>query len=236
MPKYLGNSNRLLTQLTPSVRDSLIKLGDWSPLEFKELLAEQGKPIKHVYFPTSGVISLVSVVHGEKVDTVESGTIGREGLMGVPAILGARQAPTSAIVQVPGHALRIEAKKFLAALRKNDDLRDLLLLYTNALMAMVAQSAACNRAHEVVARMARWLLMTHDRVDGDDFPLTQEFLGQMLGVRRPAVNIAGRQLQADGYIQYTRGRIRILDRKSLEEVSCGCYAFVERIMATVRLR
>jgi CRP-like cAMP-binding protein len=174
-------------------------------------------------------------MHGKKADAIESGTVGREGLVGVPSILGAKLAPTTAFAQVPGRALCIETNSFLEVVKQEHELLDLFLLYTNALMAMIAQSAACNRAHEVVARMARWLLMTHDRVDGDEFPMTQEFLAQMLGVRRPAINAAGRQLQSEGYIRYSRGRIRVSDRAGLEAVSCECYDHVERIMATVRL-
>jgi CRP-like cAMP-binding protein len=207
---------------------------DLVEIAFKEPLYSQEKPITHVYFPTSGVVSLVREME-EDGWSVECGTIGREGLVGIPAFLGAKRAPGRAFVQVPGFALRMETPKFQAAARRSEKLRSLLMLYANALMSMIAQTAACNRSHPVEARMARWLLMTHDRVDGPDFPLTQDFLGQMLGVRRPSVNGAGRHLQSRKLIKYTRGRITILDRAGLEKMSCECYAQVAKQMKSIGL-
>ena len=127
----------------------------------------------------------------------------------------------------------METKKFLAATDKSDVLHALLLRYSYAVMMMTAQNAACNRVHKLEARMARWLLMTRDRVDSDDFPLTQEFLGQMLGVHRPAVSLAGATLQKAGLIRYTRGRITVVDRDGLEAVSCECYARIREQHARV---
>ncbi|MFZ5890273.1 MAG: Crp/Fnr family transcriptional regulator [Myxococcota bacterium] len=234
MTKQKESSNDILQQLNAADRAKVDVHLEPVPMAFKETLFEFNKPIKYVYFPTSGVASLVTDMR-EGGDIVETGTIGREGMVGIPAFLGASRAPGRAFVQVPGAALRMETKELLATVARIDALRQLLLLYTNALMSMVAQSAACNRAHAIEARMARWLLTTHDRVDGDEFPLTQEFIGQMLGVRRPAVNIAGRSLQAAELITYSRGKIRILDRPGLEEVSCECYRVVAKQMQTVRL-
>lgn len=233
MTKPADPSNDILRQLAPA---DLAKLGrnlEPVPLEFKEVLFEVNKPIKYVYFVTSGVASLVTDMRDGGV--VETGTIGREGFVGVSAFLGATRAAGNAFVQVAGTALRMETKQLLAAVAQVDSLRRLLLLYTNALISMIGQSAACNRVHAIEARLARWLLMTHDRVDGDEFPLTQEFIGNMLGVRRPAVNVAGRSLQAAKLISYSRGKIRILDRRGLEELSCECYRTVVKQMQTVRL-
>lgn len=233
MAKSTRHENHLLQQLSRPEYAAL--RADFEPvaLDFKEPLHVQGKPIRHVYFPISGVVSLI--VEVKQSTSIESGTIGREGMVGIPAFLGAKSAPNRALVQVPGSALRMETAKLQVAVRESDELRTLLMLYTNALMSMVAQSAACNRAHLVEQRLARWLLMTHDRVDGAEFPVTQEFLGQMLGVRRPAVNTAGRFLHERELIRYTRGRITILDRASLERVSCECYAVVAAHMRSIRL-
>jgi CRP-like cAMP-binding protein len=226
-------ANHLLRQLSVAERSALQPYLEEVDLLFKEELFEQNEPMGHIYFPTAGVLSLVTLM---KDDVIETGTIGREGFLGVPALLGARLSPGRAFVQVQGSALRMKTRDMPAALDETGKLRSLLLLYSNALMAMIAQSAACNRVHDVDERMARWLLMTHDRVDGDDFLLTQSFLGCMLGVRRPTVNVAGRRLQAQGYIRYTRGRIHITDRRGLEGASCECYAFVTKIMSGVRVR
>jgi CRP-like cAMP-binding protein len=234
MPKQNHRDNYLLSQLTARERAKLDPELEAISLEFKESLYEFNKPIKHVYFLTSGVASLVTdLTNGGGV--VETGTIGREGMVGVPAFLGASRAPGRAFMQVPGAALRMESERLRSAVAEIDALRQLLLLFTNALISMVAQSAVCQRGHRVEARMARWLLMTHDRVDGDEFPLTQEFLGHMLGVRRPSVNSAGRALQATGLIKYRRGKITILDRSGLEAACCDCYQLVNRQLRNVRL-
>lgn len=235
MAKLNEPANHLLRQLSPADRGKLQKELDPVSLDFKESLYEHDKPIRSVFFVTSGVVSLVTEME-EGGGVVETGTIGPEGFVGIPALLGARRAPGRAFVQVPGTGLRKETERFLAMVDRMASLRQLLLLYTNALISMVAQSAACNRAHPIEARMARWLLMTHDRVARDEFPLTQEFLGQMLGVRRPSVNVAGRTLQAAGLIRYARGKITVLDRAGLEEASCECYRMITEQMLRVRLR
>jgi CRP-like cAMP-binding protein len=218
--------NRILKLLS---RTELERLGpDLEPvtLSFKEPLHEQGKRIKHLYFPNSGVISLVTDVSGGEI--VETGTVGREGVAGIGAFLGMPNATGRALCQVPGDGIRLRVEALNAELDRGGSLGPILLRYTNAMMAMLAQGAACNRAHALEQRMCRWLLMTRDRVDSDDFPLTQEFIAQMLGVRRPTVSLAGATLQRAGLIKYSRGRIMILDRPGLEEASCECYAFVHQ--------
>jgi CRP-like cAMP-binding protein len=191
------------------------------PLSFKETLYEQDERINHIYFPESGVVSLVTDLQDD--GTVETGTVGNESVVGVPAFLGMTAASGRAICQIPGAATRIPVKAMVEERKQNTMLADLVFRAVNATMSMLAQTAACNRAHSVDERMARWLLMTHDRVDGDEFPLTQEFLSQMLGVRRPSVNTAGLGLQHAGLIRYSRGKITIVDRKGLEGSSCECY-------------
>jgi CRP-like cAMP-binding protein len=215
--------NRILGLLSPSELNRL----DFETvtLSFKEPLHEQGKPIRYLYFPNSGVISLVTdVKNGQPVET---GTIGREGVAGIGAFLGMPNATGRAFCQIPGEAVRIRAGAVKAEAERGGSIGPILLRYTHALMAMLAQSAACNRSHTLEQRTCRWLLMTHDRVDEDDFPLTQEFLAQMLGVRRPSVSQTGIALQQAGLIRYSRGRITVLDRRGLEDRSCECYAFVQ---------
>ena len=217
--------NRLLGLLPE--RESLTLRRYLEPVEmaFKEPVFANGKPIHHVYFPVRGVISLVMDL--EEGVSVEAGTIGREGMVGLNVFLNVPRSPWRAFCQIPGDALRMPAQDFLSEVRESEALTLILFRYTNAMVASLAQTAACNRAHTLEERMCRWLLTTRDRVDSDDFPLTQEFLGQMLGVRRPSVSLAGIALQNAGLIHYTRGRITILDRKGIEEASCECYEIVK---------
>jgi CRP-like cAMP-binding protein len=216
------NANELLRRLPPADYGKLADELEPVPLEFKETLYEQGKPISHVYFPTSGVVSLITLLTRTD-EPIETGTVGREGMVGLPTFLEAPVAPGRALCQVPGSAVRMRSDRFLLCVKRIDALRTLLLRYTNVLITMIAQTAACNRAHDIRARMARWLLMTHDRVDEDEFPMTQEFLGYMLGVRRPAVSMAGAALRREGLIKYARGKLTIVDRGRLEKFACECY-------------
>jgi CRP-like cAMP-binding protein len=227
MTRRTKHPNLLLRRLSSSDLAVLEPDLEPAPLSFKQTLHEQGNAIKHVYFVTSGVVSVVTLLT-EHEEIVETGTIGREGFVGVSALLGAKVAAARALCQVPGDSVRMEIEAFHDAVDRIDRLRGLLMLYTHALLAMTAQSAGCIGVHPVEARMARWLLMTHDRVDGSEFPLTQEFLSQMLGVHRPAVNVAGQALQKAGLIAYMRGRVKILDRAGLEAASCECYEHVRR--------
>jgi CRP-like cAMP-binding protein len=219
------DANELLRRLTPADYAKLAGELEPVPLEFKETLYEQGKPISHVYFPTSGVVSLITILTRSD-EPIETGTVGREGMVGLPSFLQAAVAPGRALCQVPGSALRIPSNRFLSCVKRIESLRTLLLRYTNVLIAMIGQTAACNRVHDIRARTARWLLMTRDRVDGDEFPMTQEFLGHMLGVRRPAVSTVGAALQREGLIKYARGKITVVDRDGLQQVACECYEHI----------
>ncbi|HUQ04705.1 MAG TPA: Crp/Fnr family transcriptional regulator [Kofleriaceae bacterium] len=222
--RRLQSPNLLLRRIGGAEYDAFARELEPVALTFKETLYEQDRPIKQVYFPTSGMVSLVTRMKDGR--QIETGTVGREGVVGIPAILGATRAPGRAFCQVEGSALRMPLDAFVAVTRRSERVRAVVLLYANVLMAMMAQSAACNRSHGIEARMARWLLITLDRVDGQEFPLTQEFLAQMLGVGRPAVNAAGRSLQSAGLIEYSRGTVTVLDRAGLERLSCECYAHV----------
>ena len=201
-------------------------------LDFKRVLYEQDGLVKDIYFPESGVVSMVTVLGDGEM--VEAATTGYEGLTGVPAIFGRGRSPYRVIVQVAGHGVSMPASVVIEEHKRGESaLIEGIHAYINFLVAMLGQNAACNRMHTVESRMARWLLMTHDRVDVDEFPLTQEFLGQMLGVQRPTVNIAGSTLQKAGFIAYSRGRIAISDRAGLEEAACECYAHLSRQLALI---
>lgn len=193
------------------------------------MLQEQGEPLEHVYFPESGVVSIVTTL--ESGDMIETGTVGSEGFVGVSAVLGVEFAPSRAFCQVKGAALRLPLRVVRAEYDQGTMWFKLLLRYVHFLHAFTAQSAACNRMHNVDARMSRWLLMTHDRVPGDTFQLTQEFLAQMLGVARPTVNIAAGALQRAGFVNYTRGQLTVVDRAGLESGACECYARTKELLA-----
>ncbi|HEX2717910.1 MAG TPA: Crp/Fnr family transcriptional regulator, partial [Gemmatimonadaceae bacterium] len=180
-------------------------------------------PITHVYFPETCVVSLISTLHHG--GAVEVGTVGCEGMAGLPVFLADNESPMRAIVQIPGAALRVDAEYFARATAVGR-LHVLLLRYTQAFLTQVAQTAACNAAHLVEERCARWLLATRDRVDGDTFPLTHEFLAFMLGVRRAGVTVAMQALQDAGLVRYGRGWVTIVNRGGLEAASCECYATV----------
>ncbi|MBZ9936946.1 Crp/Fnr family transcriptional regulator [Mesorhizobium sp. BR1-1-16] len=217
--------NKLLSKIPQQELEALIPNFDRVQLPLKMVLHEQLEPIEHVYFVERGVVSMVN--EPEDGDIVEFATIGPEGMAGFPVLLNTPSVPNRAMVQIPGEALRMRVRDFQRALPHSPVLNRLLLRYLMALLNQVAQGASCNRLHEVSARCARWLLQTHDRVEGDTFPLTQEFLAQMLGVHRPSVSVAAAALQTGGLIQYGRGSITITDRKGLEAASCNCYELIK---------
>lgn len=192
----------------------------------QKVLHEPLEPIDEVHFITRGVVSLVKDL--DEGETIEVATVGPEGMIGTTLALGTQSSDQRAIVQVPGEAFYMKASAFKATIKASPKLQNVIMRYTVALLNQVAQSAACNRVHTVDERCARWLLMTHDRVKSDKFPLTQEFLGQMLGVHRPTISVAAAMLQKAGYIHYVRGIITIEDRKGLEKASCGCYRAISK--------
>jgi CRP-like cAMP-binding protein len=194
-------------------------------LEVRHMLLEADKPFRHVFFVQSGVMSVIA--RGTKKEQLEVATVGSEGMVGLPAFLGSKHSAMTAFAQIPGEALRMPVERFMRHCEEIAQLRQAMLRYTQAFITQIAQNSACNRLHPVQERCARWLLLTHDRVDSDEFPLTQEFLAQMLGVRRPSVTVAAGALQQAGLIEYTRGSIRVVDRAGLEEASCECYSIVE---------
>jgi CRP-like cAMP-binding protein len=191
-------------------------------LEYRQPLYAANERIDWVYFLVEGVASLVNTMANGA--SAEVGTIGNEGMVGLPIVLGDRMAPTTAYVQVPGTGWRLPAAALKAEMARSERARTVMLHYAHAFFNQVAQSAACNHFHNIEQRCCRWLLMTHDRVQSDQFLLTQEFLGMMLGVRRSSVTAAASALKDKRLIEYTRGKVTVLDRAGLEARSCECYA------------
>lgn len=223
-PNPVKIANSLLAALPNKDYQRLIPNLERVSLVFGETMYEPGAVIRHVYFPEDSLISLLTLVEGHLA--LEVGLIGREGMLGVSLALGVDIAPVRALVQGNGTALRMSTARFMKELQRSPALEKEIFLYTHALMAQVTQTAACNRFHVVESRLARWLLMTRDRVKSDEFRLTQEFLAHMLGVRRVGVTKAASALQRKKLISYSRGNIRILDLKNLEAASCPCYQIV----------
>ena len=194
-------------------------------LTFGKVLYEPGDPIRHVYFPDAALVSLLTLADGHLA--LEVGLIGREGMLGIPLVLGHNVSSVRALVQGSGTAMRMASAQFRKEFRLSLPLQQELYRYTHTLMAQISQTAACNRFHVVETRLARWLLMTHDRVKSDQFRMTQEFLGHMLGVRRVGVTKAAQALQKRRLIHYSRGDITVLDRTGLEAAACQCYEVVK---------
>ena len=195
-------------------------------LEYRQSLYRAHKPIGFVYFIETGVGSLVNTMANG--DAAEVGTIGNEGMVGLPLLLGDDRAPTSVYVQVPGAGLRMKATLFKKELARSASMRTVMLRYAHAFFNQVAQSAACNQFHSIQQRCCRWMLMTHDRMQSDEFLLTQEFLAMMLGVQRTGVSAAAGALQRAGLIRYKRGNVTIIDRRGLQARSCECYGVSKR--------
>lgn len=194
-------------------------------LERRQVLCEANEPIRYVYFPLSGLVSLVNAtINGA---TIEVAMVGHEGLVGLSVFFGNETMPLTAVVQMPGEAFRISAATLREEARRNGPLVEQVHLFAHALLAQVAQSAACLSHHSVSQRCARWLLMTHDRVGGRELELTQDLLAQMLGVRRASVSAAAAKLQKAGLIRYRRGHVTVVDREALERASCECYGIIK---------
>ena len=216
--------NSLLTSLDAGEYSELLDGAENVGLELRHVFYEANAPITHVYFVTHGVASIIAPV-GDGA-SVEVGTVGNEGLIGLPLLLGADREAAKAFAQVAGSALRVTAAAFQHCVATSPALRGLFLRYAHSYLSQVSQSSACNRAHSIEERCARWLLLTHDRVGADEFPLTHEFLSFMLGVRRAGVTVAAGILQKAGFIDYTHGRITIVDREGLEGAACACYRII----------
>jgi len=219
--------NRLLSALTPTDVERIAGRLEVVDLPTGVLLSEPGRPLDHVYFPTTAVVSVVNRM--STGDTVEVGTIGNEGLVGLAVFLDADVDSSHALVQVAGEGARLPVETFKEIAHGSSPFERGVLRYTQAFLTQVSQTASCNRVHSLEQRCARWLLTTHDRVGRDTFALTHEFLSQMLGVRRAGVSVAAGHLQRAGAIKYLRGRVTVVDRTLLERASCECYAVVRAV-------
>lgn len=213
--------NQLIESLPRKDRLGLLEICEPIELVLSQVLGEPGRATGHVYFPVDGFVSLVRTVDGRL--GLEVGMVGREGVLGAQLALGVSTSPLHALVQGAGTSRRVKAKAFRSQLEVSAPLRRSIQRYVYVLMEQMATSAACLRYHLINQRLARWLLMSHDRAHADSFYVTQEFLAYMLGVRRVSVTRAAGGLQRDGAIAYQRGRVTVLDRARLEGAACSCY-------------
>lgn len=225
IPQQPRVANRILAALPPKeYRRLLPQLEDVS-LSFSQVIYEPGETIRHVYFPSNSVVSLLAAENHHA--SIEVGMIGNEGMTGISVVMGVDKSRTRALVHAAGAGVRMDS----AALKKESSnsgaLYRLLHLYIHTLLTQMSLASACNRFHTLDARLARWLLMTHDRIGSNEFLLTQEFMSNMLGVRREGVNKVAGNLQRQNLISYTRGHVSILNRLGLEGVSCGCYRIMK---------
>jgi CRP-like cAMP-binding protein len=225
----LPTGNRLLDALAPQERARLAGEVEEVELELKQRLCEAGGRIDSVYFPLTSVVSMLN--DADNSGGVEIATIGNEGLVGVSLSWDATTLNPAEFlqVQVPGRALRMDAEVFIRDFSQGNGLTDIVHRYTQAFVSQLSQQVACNGLHSIEERCARWLLLTHDRVGSNEFPITQEFLAQMLGVRRPSVTVVAGILQQAGFIRYRRGTVQITDRVGLEEASCECYRVLREV-------
>ena len=223
--------NRLLASLPPDMLAALLPRLSPVILATRQVIYTPDTSIEAVYFLEAGMMSLVNDL--EDGMRAEVGVIGREGMLGMPLLAGTDTSFVEAQVQMPGTALRMTARDFNGEVDANPTFRRILLRYNEALQAQVMQTAACNANHDLEQRLARWLLMAHDRADSDELPLTQEFMAMMLGVHRPSITVTAGILQRAGLIRYAQGRVTVLDRPSLEAAACECHAAVQRRFAVL---
>jgi CRP-like cAMP-binding protein len=217
--------NQLLASLPHEELTALQPHMELVSLSHRQTIILPYEAIPFIYFPINSLLSLVTVM--EDGSTVEAGSIGREGMAGLPVLLDADMTPMQTLAQIPGQAVRVKAEIIKEAFDKGGVLQKVFRRYIHTIIVVGSQTAACNRLHHIEARLCRWLLMSSDGVGSQEFFLTHEFLSTMLGVRRAGVSEAASQLQGKGLIRYQRGRIQILDRKSLETASCECYRLVK---------
>jgi CRP-like cAMP-binding protein len=222
----VARQNLLLNKLADAHLQPCLDRFEIAEMKVKDVLYQQAQPIEDVYFPCNSVLS--NLIYMEDGLAIEVGTTGNESFTGIELLLGGSEATETTVCQIAGIGLRMPVNEFKNLLATYTPLSSLLQRAGQAYLFMVAQTAACNRLHQIEGRFARWLLITHDRVRSDEIALTQEFLAMMLGVQRPSVNLAAGTFQQAGIIQYSRGKIQVLDRERLEDAACECYGKVRR--------
>lgn len=223
-PKPKPEDNHLLAALPPEVQARLFPHLELVPLSLRSVLYESRRPMRHVYFPTDSIISLQYLL--ESGESTALSVVGNEGLLGITLFLGGESAPSRSMVQSAGFAYRLPRLKVKEEFNRHGQLLMLMLRYTQALITQVSQTAVCNRHHSISQQLCRWLLLSMDRLTHNHLTMTQEFISHMLGVRRESVTESAKLLQQQGVISYSRGLIKVIDRKKLESLSCECYEVV----------
>jgi CRP-like cAMP-binding protein len=218
--------NHLLAALPAEVQDRLFPHLEVMPLTLGKVLYESGDTLRHVYFPTDSIVSLLYVMASGA--SAEISVVGNEGLIGIALFMGGESTPSRAIVQSAGYSYRLLGQRLKDEFNRHSELQILLLRYTQALITQMSQTAVCNRHHSIDQQLCRWLLLSLDRLPTNRLTMTQELIANMLGVRREGVTDAASKLQHLGVIEYSRGQITVLDRPKLESLSCECYAVVKR--------
>lgn len=217
--------NRLLAALSPEIQARLFPHLISEPMPLGQVVYESGDTMRHVYFPTDAIVSLLYVM--ESGASAEISVVGNEGLVGIALFMGGESTPSRAVVQSAGHAFKLKGQLLKDEFNRHGELLLLMLRYTQSLITQMAQTAVCNRHHSVDQQLCRWLLLSLDRLPSNRLTMTQELIANMLGVRREGVTEAAGKLQKLGVIEYSRGNIKVLDRPKLEELSCECYAVVK---------
>ncbi|HUQ75406.1 MAG TPA: Crp/Fnr family transcriptional regulator [Burkholderiales bacterium] len=220
------SDNRLLAAMPGADYEALLPELEHVAMPLGQAMYESGGPQRYVYFPTSSIVSLLYVLNNGA--TAEIAVTGNEGMVGVSLFMGGETTPSRAVVQSAGHGFRLRAVALKKEFERGGPLQHLLLRFTQALITQMTQTAVCNRHHSVDQQLCRWLLLSLDRLPANKLVMTQELIANMLGVRREGVTEAASKLQADGLIEYSRGKITVLDRKGLEARVCECYAVVKR--------
>lgn len=219
-------SNHLLAKLSDKQLEPLCPMLERVHTNIRHVVHERNGTIPYVYFPATSALS--NLIFLEDGSAVEVGTVGNEGFSGVELLAGATLATETCVCQIEGNSLRIQTSDFREAVRSSSPLRHVAECYLQGYLGQLSQSVACNRKHSLEARFARWMLITHDRVQGQEFFLTHEYLADMLGSQRPSVSVVASGFQREGVLQYSRGHVRILDRAKLETEACECYANVRQ--------
>jgi CRP-like cAMP-binding protein len=225
-------TNQLLSKLPPKEYQRLTPYLELVELPLRQVLQQPGDKVEYIYFPTQAMISLVSIMQDGSM--VEVALVGKEGMVGISAILGGYSTTTQTVVQIAGSGLRIPAHILKAEFDRGEKLQYLLLRYIQTLFTQISQFVACNRLHSLEERLARWLLMVQDCLQTSEFSITQEYIAQMLGSRRSGVTVAAGTLQRAGIINYRRGKIEILNREDLENTACECYGIVKAEVSRLR--